>query len=381
MPDTWIQHLAALKLFIAENPSMEIGTEVTRIPGEIRPEFYRLFDEVRRSFLQNRFQTLLTEGETMGKAFTIASKAITLQLGLGAIELNADLQAFFDDSVSGLMPLLFDPLFDLLKSITTEKEYEDTAVKKIRETCRVHFNDGYLFWSILSLISLLEPCANYCVPSRDEHCDSLLGDATPDHYFEEKIPHIEPCRRLSFQQVGLHHAFRLPRVMVQSTRLKQYVGIYFKFDDSEAFNRAIGKSQRREWFQVKDIICDKGATNLWPDIALYAASDPADIALVADYLDILRPEICIEVRPQKGWLSSNCFEKIIRHHQVLNPLHGTYVISMQGLMKENISEEQNTLPSDINIIAAGYAPESLEPIIEALESEQRTVAQGECSNL
>ena len=50
MPDSWRKAYGELKDYINRNPSIDIGSSVVVIPGDVRPEFYRLFTAVCVSF-------------------------------------------------------------------------------------------------------------------------------------------------------------------------------------------------------------------------------------------------------------------------------------------------------------------------------------------
>ena len=308
---------------------------------------------------------------------------------MDSIELDADVRAFLVEPVSGLMPLLFDPLFELLKGNMDLKGFEESSANKIETACRKHLASGYSYWVILSLVKLLEPSAYYSVPTRDEHCDSALGDATPDHYFQENVPDAEPANHICFQQHGLHQAFIVPKILVRSDRLNNFTAAHFRFYDSEAYNRANSFSPRQEWLVTADLVNEHGATNLWPDLAFYSASELSDLSLVADYLKTMRPDVIVEIKPEADWHKGQSLDMIRRHERVLKPRLGTYVICREKapeavvdrlrLNAEPVSkreEEQQAsikpagdaseAPQNIHVLSVGYDLSQLVPIVAAM---------------
>jgi len=115
MSNSWQKAYSGLKEYIAGNPKIEIGKNVIAIPGDVRPEFYRVFDTVRVAFLKEKFQTLLDEAIPLSKNYAEVGQEVTKSLGLADIKVSASLNWFLNDPVNGLIRLLFDPLFNLLK--------------------------------------------------------------------------------------------------------------------------------------------------------------------------------------------------------------------------------------------------------------------------
>ena len=61
MSNKWRQVYTELTDLIAEHSEVEIGASVVRIPESVRPEFHRLFDTARLTFiLQQRLLTRRT---------------------------------------------------------------------------------------------------------------------------------------------------------------------------------------------------------------------------------------------------------------------------------------------------------------------------------
>jgi hypothetical protein len=386
MSELWLEKYSALRDFIAADAGIQIGATLTVIPSEVRAEFYLLFDEIRRNFVEGTIPDSVTEGRTLGLNFAGASQAVAQMLKLTRVELDADLAEFLRDPVTGLAPLLFDPLFDLLKGAVQTASFVETARATIAAAAKRHLAAGYTYWTILSLVKLLRPDSNYAVPVRDELLDSALGDATPDHLFEENVPEVMTSTEISFQQHGLHQAFIVPKVLVHSAHLNCFAAVHYRFDDAEPMNRALAASPRQDWLEAAEIIRTFGTTSLWPDIALYTSPEPGDLALVADYLRSMRPQLSVEVRQGKDWHKGKAFEVLRRHSQVLKPKLGTFVVCREDIPPEALAEftaETDTIQKqskskpageeregDIYLLNAGYNPARLEPIMVSLAGNQ-----------
>jgi hypothetical protein len=59
MSSNWKKAYQELKEYILANPSISIEKTSVSIPSDVRPGFYRLFDKVRVSFLENKCQLSL----------------------------------------------------------------------------------------------------------------------------------------------------------------------------------------------------------------------------------------------------------------------------------------------------------------------------------
>jgi hypothetical protein len=167
MSNSWQKAYSGLKEYIAGNPIIEIGKNVIAIPGDVRPEFYRIFDTVRVTFLKEKFQTLLDEAVPLSKNYTEVGQEVTKSLGLADIKVSASLNWFLNDPVNGLIRLLFDPLFDLLKGKIDADTFEHVASINIENSFSKLFRSGYEKWVVLSLANLLAPDKAHAVPVKD----------------------------------------------------------------------------------------------------------------------------------------------------------------------------------------------------------------------
>lgn len=398
MSNSWQKAYSGLKDYITGNPKIEIGKNVIAIPGDVRPEFYRLFDTVRVAFLKEKFQTLLDEAVPLSKNYTEVGQEVTKSLGLADIKVSASLNWFLNDPVNGLIRLLFDPLFDLIKGKIDADTFEHVASINIENSFSKLFRSGYEKWVVLSLANLLAPDKAHAVPVKDAHMDSsdTDGDVVPG-LREEPVPEPKETEHLSLGHMG-EAVFIVPDFIVHSAKLNRYVSI--RTDIAEASWTAKLVSDKREWYHLRSLMKQYIVIAHWPDLAIYIDDQPEDLALVADFGRFCRPDMIVECMEQADWYQQGGLDRVKRNHDFLKPRLGSYVVSrlpvpeeaFKELMPEpvaresavegatpiepepeKVSGEPEKQPLDIHIITAGYDQSQLAPIIETLlPSEEAT---------
>lgn len=324
MPNAWPKAFENLKDFVAKNPAIEITPNCIAIPGDLRTEFYRLFDEVRVGFLKDNFPASLERGQEISRAFARVYKTAVAAAGLESINVRAGVNWFLQDPVNGLIRSLFDPVFNLLRGKQNETEFTESSIQVIEEAFSDFFRDGYVRWAVLGLFTLMKPDKNYHVETRDYHTDTELneGGQAPG-IREEVVDSVDESKKIIFDFSTLS-SFIVPRTLFHSTRLGRYVSIHTDF--TEAYWRARGKSERMEWLSLKEIREEFGRSRLWPDALIYTADTAEDLNLVADYADVARPDLIVEIEEEDGWYEKGGLETARRHLSALRPRLGCYII-------------------------------------------------------
>lgn len=155
MPDNWHKAYAELRDDIAKHPSIEIGVNVVSVPSDVRPEFYRIFDALRMSFIRQNFQSSLEESYTLATEWERLKQSAKESLQFESVDVRAALNWFLLDPVSGLMRVLFDPLFDLLKGKIDLDTFKSTAAAAVDEALKQFLSEGYKRWTTLALVFTL----------------------------------------------------------------------------------------------------------------------------------------------------------------------------------------------------------------------------------
>ncbi|MCL2149557.1 MAG: hypothetical protein FWH51_01315 [Dehalococcoidia bacterium] len=404
MASTWQGSFAHLKEFIKDNPAIEISGNCISIPGDVRPEFYRRFDNVRTDFLKDNFPSSLEKGYELSREFAQVYKEAIAASGLEAINVRAAVNWFLQDPINGLMRSLFDPVFNLIRGKLSEQTFVENTIRLIDDVFRDYFRHGYECWTVLGLLAHLQPDKNYLSKSRDFHTDSEVGgnSVTPGMH-EELVDTVTESKSIAFDGSSITN-FITPRTLFHAQRLGRYVAIHTDF--AEAWWRARGRSERMEWFNIKSLVAEFGRARLWPDLLVYAADDVADLNLVADYAWVARPDLIVEIEEADGWYEKGGLELAQRHVAALKPRLGCYIICRTAPPAEAYNEimpkspvttpqetpvgiiagddalaapqtiQEQVPPSNpepcIHIIHAGYDFKMLDSIVEALAGQKPT---------
>jgi hypothetical protein len=396
MSENWLKTYSELKEYIAENPKIKIGKNIIAIPGDIRPEFYRLFGETRVAFLREMCQTLLDEAILLSSNYVKTAQEIKKILGLSEIKVPDKLNWFLSDPENGLIRSIYDLLFDLLKEKIDTKTFEREATESIEISFRQLFQPGYEKWVAISLVNLLAPDRALSIPIED------VKERSPDPEFdtkmgfnEERLPRLKEMKRLLFGRGLGEYSFILSNLIVHSTSLKRYVSI--GTDLADATWTATEISSKREWHRLREQGGQFVPINNWPDLVIYIDDKPEDIALVADFGRFCRPDIIVECMEQVDWYQNGGLEKVRNDNNFLKPRLGSYIVSRlpvpeqahkdlipEPVISEKKTEQDTSLEdkpreqvSDIHILTVGYDQSQLAPVIDALLSSKITTAEFE----
>jgi len=409
MANTWQDSFAQLQGFIKDNPSIDISDTCIAIPGDVRPEFYRLFDIVRTDFLKDNFPSSLEKGYELSKEFARIYKEAIATGDIEAISVRAAVNWFLQDPINGLMRSLFDPVFDLIRGKLTEQAFSKNSLRLIDETNDDYFRHGYECWVALGLRTLMQPDKNYHVSCRDFHTDSEVGEGSPTPGMrEEPVDEITESKKITFEGSSIT-TFIVPRTLFHTKRLGRYASIHTDF--TEAHWRARNKSENVEWLEINSLIKEFGRARLWPDLLVYTADDTEMLHLVADFAWVARPDIIVEIEEEDGWYEKGGLENARRHIAALQPRLGCFIVCRTAPPAEAYDEiapkppvapsasteqtppDPNSAVTDddpmvtpqtnselapppagpfLRIIYVGYDFKKLDPIVEALETNKAT---------
>ena len=163
----WQKEYSELKEYVSNNPWIKISRDVIAIPGDVRPEFYQLFNKTREAFLKEKYQTLLDEATSLSSNYAQAALEVTKSLGLYEIKLPEKLNWFLNDPVNGLIRSIYNSLFDLLKEEIDMDTFERKASESIKISFRQLLKSGYEKWVVLSLVNILAPDRALVIPIED----------------------------------------------------------------------------------------------------------------------------------------------------------------------------------------------------------------------
>ena len=101
-----------------------------------------------------------------------------------------------------------------------------------------------------------------------------------------------------------------------------------------------------------------------PSLLIYADTSAERFRLVADYVSILRPTVCVEL-VEEDILTEEQLAHIMRQNEALNPKLGTFVI-FNGEAPILPESAENIAP--ITFIKGGYDRSALDVIIDTIDA-------------
>ena len=402
--ENWHQDYDELKNYIKEHPSIEITPSVTVMLDDVRPGFYRLFDKVRAAFVKEKYPALLAEAMQLSANFPAARTATMACLNLKEVVVSPYLTDLLQDPTSGLMRPLFEPLFALLQGKNNIEAFEQTAPNLVETSAKTLLHKGYVNWTALSLINLMAPDEAHLVSVIDDTDEPDLTSAwTFPGWYTEELPkmRVADADRLPLH-FSMYTRFQVPRVILHSGVLNTFAAISTDFHDT--YRRGKDLSKQLEWYSIEEIRRKYGIGDLWPDMVLVLGDSAEDLRIAADYSNIARPDVIVEVMEAGDWYQAGGLEKVKRHKDILKPRLGAFVVCRQPVPQAAIEElipppvqpvqaatpategagqalpVADTAPAvsagepchDIHLLSVGYDAGALEPIVEAMR-KLRTV--------
>ncbi|MBN2187734.1 MAG: hypothetical protein JW732_09875 [Dehalococcoidia bacterium] len=341
--------------FVTENRESEIGKDVIAIPENARPEFYRLFDIVRTTFLEENFSNLLRNSEALSDVYTKVEEEVIKLLMLDDLSMPIGLHRFLGNPQNQLIRGLFDPLFDLLRGKTNVEAFAAEASRSIENAFTDLYQLGYGKWVVLSLVKLLECNKCFHISLRQPSFKEMVK-RLPTH--REPVPLPSESQHLSFEQERMP-ILVVPDFIVYSPKVGAYIAVRSGFKSATLIADDI--NERNEWYTFDSIREKSGPASLKFDFAVYIAGHPEDLALIADSRIVLRPDLIIECIEQKNRHEDE-LENARLCHDILKPKLGTYIVS-----QEPAPQDVRGKPgADIHVLTVGLNQSKLSPIINVL---------------
>ncbi len=370
---SWRQAYIKLTAFIAEHSEVEIGASIVSIPKSIRPEFYRLFDAVRVTFLEESLPLLLDEAEALSRRYAEVRDKVVKLLDLDEVSVSSSLKQFLDKPNTVWNRVLFGPLFDLLRGNIDTEAFEQIASKNVVDSFKKPNRLGYQKWVALSLITLLTPDKAFNSPIDDLDDRASVSEREEEGSYEEEIPDTEEAKCLSFNHDMLS-TFIVPEIIVHLAKTDQYISMRTELQDP-IWISGLPPSDKREWFDIDSIRKKYGKYGQmikWPDIVIYASDKLKELTLITDFHRFCRPDLIIDCREQKDWYEKQGLGLVKLHHDSLKPTLGTYIVSREPVPEQasqELTSEQESAERQgegIHILTVGFDQSRLAPIINAL---------------
>ena len=380
MVNSWKNNYLKLAEFIGLHNEIEISSNKVVIPSGIKDEFYRYFDSVRETLITESFPHQLDIAEELSRNFKEIRGLVLESEAIDSIDISGDLNWFLENPTNGLTRYLFDPLMKLLAGTSNPDEFEAVSITKLNQAFCSLFSEGYNRYIELGLIYLFKPDAGYFVPAIDGLENGLLGEGheLPGQHID-RVPWPQKSNRISFDQYPVM-SFIVPNILLHSAGVGSFVAMHFDFREAEWTASKI--SENMEWHKLCDIKRRYGLSKLrpdlfkkaWyefssvlPDLAIYTAPELNDLALVADYNHLLRPEVNVEIMAFEDWYKEGRLADVKKHHEAMKPKKGSYIVCLNETPLEVETEliGEFRTESGIRIIHSGYDYMSLESIVSS----------------
>jgi hypothetical protein len=365
--DTWRVNYSELISCIKSHPEIEISPAMMVIPDGVRVEFYRLFNNARTQYVKDSYPQL-ANASRLGAAFFEYREKVISQLKLRSLEIDPNLGWFLQDPMDGLARKLFEPLFAVLEGKSSLGDFERGAMDIISPSGSAWLHRGYVHWVFLALLSLLSPEGLDNVPVEDESTnpDLTTADKRPGWYTVE-VPKIVSSDTL-FLDSSKNTPLLVPKAILRPGRVNAFASI--ATDLRSVYLNAQKPNNQVEWLGLEHLRQVFGSTDLWPDMALYVSCSEKNLEVVADYERVARPDVLVEVREAGSWDTPEGRERVMRHHHVLKPRQGTFVVC-----GESASGIDRSLDEDVHVLDAGFDSSRLAPVIEALAKAAMLAAE------
>jgi hypothetical protein len=372
----WQSGYAKLSAYVSAHTEIQITPAVTSIPAEVRPEFYRLFDAIRFDYVKEAIAPALQDATELGFEYYKA-KAAFIDSFKVAVEIPAPLEWFLQDPVDGLARRIFEPLFNLVNGTTDTNRFEQSANRIIQESTKDFTERAYRHWVTLSLLRLLKPKRFFSVPVHDERVEPDLSQASIRHgRMRLDVPALDKFEKLELDS-SEYIPLLVPKMIVESDAIGSFAALrtpFFRvyFAGIDLHDHVKGG----EWQRIDGLEYKFGKLRLWPDLGLYADSDPDNLRVMMDLDEVMRPDVTVEVRETADWYRGDGIDVLKRHFAVMHPRRGDFIVCRKPMprLDSGAAEAPGTanllsqIPPVMQVLEVGYDADKLLPIIEALKA-------------
>jgi hypothetical protein len=338
-----IEEIDKLNKFIKDHTEIIINKSEIAIPEEVRGEFYRRFDDVRRTVVERNYAGLPVDAAALCRNYVRIEREMIERLGLERIAVPVDLFSFLHDPKGGLTRAIYNRLFDLLQGKTSLEDFERLAEGDLREAAAELYRLGYEMWASLSFLILLDPDEAFFVDLDAEY-----------------KPVLAELKEIAFGRQAHHPTIRIPEFVLRSRRLDKYVAVKMALArEVETFVVPFTPPVRPKK--------KTGDTSFALDsrvMLLYFMAAPEEIPIVAEIYDrkLAAPDLMLEFVTAAEYSDPAALGEVKRHCYALRPRLGMclFVIDPgEGMPAAEIEQ-------GIQSIAAGFDTAKMEPILDRL---------------
>ncbi len=342
----WEKQYLKLGEFIAGHSEIVIKKGEVSVPQNLRSDFYRHFDDVRRAVVLANYSSEFLDAEALSRKYVQLEKEIRELLGLEAIRMPVDLYSFLHNPKEGLARAIYSPLFESLQAEASLEEFGERMANDLQSAAEGLFRLGYQFWAALLLIKLLEPDEAFSVALDQDHRPCAKG--IKDISFGRQVP---------------HQTLRIPEFLIHSRKLNQYVA--FKMPPMREMEMYVARDKppirpRKETGDTSTvldsralILCFMPSLENIPvlvDIYEWTGTDPHWIIETIRAVDLEDADTILRVK---------------QHKEALNPKLGACLIVMDGEYEDGRCH----VPDGVRTVAMGFDTSKLQAVVDELAAK------------
>jgi len=337
----WKQLYGELKEYIENNSEIVISPTEISIPQNLRDEFYRRFDALRRAVVEAFAPSLNMDLDQLSENYRRVEQEVVERLKLDRIAVPTDLLSFVHNPKDGLMRILYTRTFDLLQSKIPLEEYEGQCERDLRSVAAELYRLGYEQWLGLSLIKLLDPDEAYLVDLDEDY-----------------KPCLDELKTIAFGRQAHHPTLRIPEFVLHSRKLDRYIAVKMPLvREIESFVPKFKPPVRpRKKTGDTSFALDSRA------MLLSFMNGKNDVPVIADIYELKRtsPDWVVECIAESELQDPGVLDQFTRSLHALNPKSGMclFVVGSPDADVCGVAE-------DIRVEKAGFDESRLAAAIEA----------------
>ncbi len=339
----WKKEYQVLQAYISAHPEMVLNPTEISIPQQGREEFYRLFDRIRRAFVEEHYPSLPLPIDLLHKNYLRVEKEILERLKIQEISMPVDLYTFLHDPKEGLTRVLYNRLFDLLQGKIAPQAFESQSINELQSASADLFLLGYEPWTALVVIKLLEPDEAYFVDLDEDY-----------------KPFPSELKSIAFGRQAHHPTIRIPEFVLHSRKLNRYLAV--KMALAREVETFVTPPQTP--VRPKKLTGDTSFALDSRVLLLYLMASRDEIPISAEIYDqkLTAPDLMVEYITENEYADPDAVAQIVRHLECLRPRLGT------SLVVVNPAEAKRPEPPNASIetVVAGFEETKLQPIIDKL---------------
>lgn len=273
----------------------------------------------------------------------------------------------------------------MISNQTRDVIYKRIDFAEFEKRCKLILNNtvkrvehfGVMRFIELSLMLKYAPTKSFSVPVVDNIEDNCLGEGHENPGLHVgSVPFSQPTNVINFNS-NPFISFNVPNYILKNEGKPYFLGLKDNIVEAEWTAKGLDADlelvsikelkERYNLFNSRPDMTKKGSYEIdavLPSLLVYADTSAEKIRLVADYSNILRPTICVEL-VEDSVLTDERLAHILRQNEALNPKLGTYVI-YSG--EAPVIPEDATPSAPIIFINGNFDREALNVIIDAIDA-------------